>query len=99
VRVIRLPDGSSHNQQSRAVLNEIKRLCKIDSDVTRNDIAILARQNKYLQPLQAWCEQKGVPYFLSSDKSKRTALYKLRQFDRLQDAFITAANTGKAGTD
>ena len=95
VRVIRLPDGSSHNQQSRAVLNEIKRLCKIDSDVTRNDIAILARQNKYLQPLQAWCEQKGVPYFLSSDKSKRTALYKLRQFDRLQDAFITAANTGK----
>ena len=98
VRIIRLPDGSNHNQQSRAVLREIKRLHGIDPNIGWDDIAVLARQNKYLQPLQAWCEQNGVPYFLSSDKSQKPSLYKLRQIDRLRDALNAAEKAQKTFT-
>ncbi len=98
VRIIRLPDGSNHNRQSRAVLREIKRLHGIDPNIGWDDIAVLARQNKYLQPLQAWCEQNGVPYFLSSDKSQKPSLYKLRQIDRLRDALNAAEKAQKTFT-
>lgn len=83
VRHISLPFGSS-NIQAQAVITEIGRL-KTLSEVAWNEIAVLSRHNASLKPLQAWCEQNGVPYFLSADKSSKIKLRHTREFVRLID--------------
>ena len=83
VRHISLPFGSS-NIQAQAVITEIGRL-KTLSEVAWNEIAVLSRHNASLKPLQAWCEQNGIPYFLSADKSNKIKLRHTREFVRLID--------------
>ena len=83
VRHISLPFGSS-NIQAQAVITEIGRL-KTLSEVAWNEIAVLSRHNASLKPLQAWCEQNGIPYFLSADKSSKIKLRHTREFVRLID--------------
>lgn len=84
VRHISLPFGSSSNIQAQAVITEIGRL-KTLSEVAWNEIAVLSRHNASLKPLQAWCEQNGIPYFLSADKSSKIKLRHTREFVRLID--------------
>lgn len=83
VRHISLPFGSS-NIQAQAVITEIGRL-KTLGVVAWNEIAVLSRHNVSLKPLQAWCEQNGIPYFLSADKSSKIKLRHTREFVRLID--------------
>ena len=83
VRHISLPFGSS-NIQGQAVITEIGRL-KTLGTVAWNEIAVLSRHNASLKPLQAWCEQNGIPYFLSADKSSKIKLRHTREFVRLID--------------
>ena len=83
VRHISLLFGSS-NIQAQAVITEIGRL-KTLSEVAWNEIAVLSRHNASLKPLQAWCEQNGIPYFLSADKSSKIKLRHTREFVRLID--------------
>ena len=84
VRHISLPFGSSSNIQGQAVITEIGRL-KTLGTVAWNEIAVLSRHNASLKPLQAWCEQNGIPYFLSADKSSKIKLRHTREFVRLID--------------
>ena len=83
VRHISLPFGSS-NIQAQAVITEIGRLKTLGA-VAWNEIAVLSRHNASLKPLQAWCEQNGIPYFLSADKSSKIKLRHTREFVRLID--------------
>ena len=83
VRHISLPFGSS-NIQAQAVITEIGRLKTLGA-VAWNEIAVLTRHNVSLKPLQAWCEQNGIPYFLSADKSSKIKLRHTREFVRLID--------------
>ena len=84
VRLIRLPSGSGGNIQAQAVVAEIGRLKK-QGGAAWDEIAVLSRRNDDLKPMQAWCEQNGVPYFLSADKSSKIKLRHTREFIRLID--------------
>jgi identified by metaGeneAnnotator len=84
VRHISLPFGSNSNIQAQAVITEIGRL-KTLSEVAWNEIAVLSHHNASLKPMQAWCEQNGIPYFLSADKSSKIKLRHTREFVRLID--------------
>ena len=84
VRHISLPFGSNSNIQVQAVITEIGRL-KTLSEVAWNEIAVLSHHNASLKPMQAWCEQNGIPYFLSADKSSKIKLRHTREFVRLID--------------
>ena len=94
VRIIRLTEKSrSINGQTQAVLAEIARLKELDPNLAAGDVAVLARNNKALLPLQAWCEHYGKRYFLSRDKKGRIALYHLRQIVRLRDALAAQSES------
>ncbi len=86
VRVIELPPQVharlNHNIQAQAVIAEIQRLQLLGA-AQWHQIAVLARENNALGPLQAWCEQTQVPYFLSRDKSARIKMSRKREFVRL----------------
>lgn len=84
VRIIRLPSCRSGNIQAQAVIAEISRLQSVGG-LDWQDIAVLSRHNATLKPLQAWCEQNGIPYSLSSDKSRKIKLRHTREFVRLTD--------------
>ena len=76
-------DRSSGNVQAQAVLMELQRLLALEEgdDVERwNGCAVLARQHSTLQPLQAWCEQNAVDYFLAADKNNALPLTRQREF-------------------
>ncbi|MGN6958384.1 hypothetical protein, partial [Neisseria sp. P0013.S002] len=66
------------------VITEIGRL-KTLSEVEWNEIAVLSNLNASLKPMQAWCEQNVIPYFLSADKSSKITLRHTREFVRLID--------------
>lgn len=93
VRVIRLhPEFNRRkrfNIQSQAVIEEIRRLRNL-ADIPWNSIAVLARNNDTLNPMQAWCEQNGIPYFLTNEQS--LPLCKTREFVRLVHGIETAVD-------
>lgn len=74
------------NLQAQAVIAEMKRLKALRPEAGWRDFAVLAHHNRSLQPLQAWCEQHGVPYALSREKHARIRITHLRPFVRLVDA-------------
>jgi ATP-dependent DNA helicase RecQ len=55
------------NLQAQAAMAELERLLSLDCEDWQG-CAVLARTHQYLLPLQAWCEARGVPYCLASDK-------------------------------
>ena len=69
VRVIRLPvewnPTVRRNIQAQAVIEEILRLKGL-SDTGWESFAVLAHNNGTLNPVQAWCEQNGIPYILKN---------------------------------
>lgn len=82
-RVLRLildvDDREHGNLQAQACMIELGRLLKLEQG-TWDGCAVLARTHRYLWPLQAWCEQNHVPYFLAADKEGEPPLTRQRGF-------------------
>ncbi len=78
---IQLPDSDSNtgNFQAQAAAEELSRLLKLEEGSWQG-CAVLARSHRYLAPLQAWCEQQGVPYHLAANKDNALPLTRLREF-------------------
>ncbi len=82
VLCLRMPssDSQTGNLQAQAVLAELLRLKALDESLEWRDFAILTREHRYLLPIQAWCEQQAVPYFLASDKSSALPITRQRAY-------------------
>ena len=78
---IQLPatDRDAGNLQAQAAARELVRLTILEGLDVRG-CAVLARSHRYLAPLQAWCEQNGVPYHLAANKDSALPLTRLREF-------------------
>jgi ATP-dependent DNA helicase RecQ len=87
-RVMRLAidpgDSASGNLQAQAAVRELKRLLQLD-DGNWNGCAILSRAHQYLWPVQALCEQAGIPYFLAADKESALPITRQRGFMAVAD--------------
>jgi ATP-dependent DNA helicase RecQ len=81
-------DSADGNLQAQAATRRLATLMGAD-DGDCSGCAILARTHKYLAPVQAWCEQNGVPYHLAADKGRAPALTRHRTFVHLVDALAT----------
>ncbi len=70
VLLLQLPasDREHGNLQAQALLGELQRLLDLEQCSDWQGCAVLARTRRYLQPLQAWCEQRGVAYHLADDQ-------------------------------
>lgn len=82
-RVLRLSIAGDEpmraNLQAQAAVAELKRLLDIENGDWEG-AAVLSRTHQYLYPIQAWCEQNGVPYFLAADKDAALPLTGQRGF-------------------
>ena len=100
VRVIRLPvewnPTVRRNIQAQAVIEEILRLKGL-SDTGWESFAVLAHNNGTLNPVQAWCEQNGIPYFLKNEQN--LPLRKTREFARLVHGTETAKDGKLSSAD
>ena len=96
---IQLPatDFAEGNLQAQAAITRLKELIE-SGHMHWADCAILARTHKYLMPVQAWCEQHDVPYFLAADKSRAAALTRHRSFVCFVDAIGTLEEPANAET-
>ncbi|MFU8763919.1 MAG: RecQ family ATP-dependent DNA helicase [Haliea sp.] len=90
-------DSAEGNLQAQAALARLQAL--LDADAPDwSGCAILSRSHKYLAPVQAWCEQHAVPYYLAADKGRAPALTRHRDFVRFVDAlFNLEVATGAEG--
>ena len=70
---------------------EIERLRRLDG-FRYQDVAVLAREHKILQPVRAWCRQNGIPHFLPRDDGG-IPLRCSREFVRLLDDLEKAGET------
>ena len=95
VRIIRLPRTgnlkAAANIQAQALMAEIERLRRLDG-FRYQDVAVLAREHKILQPVRAWCRQNGIPHFLPRDDGG-IPLRCSREFVRLLDDLEKAGET------
>ena len=82
-RVLRLlidpRDREQGNLQAQAAMAELGRLLALEQGGW-NGCAILARTHRYLWPIQAWCEQHDIPYFLAADKEAALPITRQRSF-------------------
>lgn len=82
-RVLRLlidPSDREHgNLQAQAAMAEFGRLLALEQRGW-NGCAVLARTRRYLWPIQAWCEQHDIPYFLAADKETALPITRQRSF-------------------
>ncbi len=67
-RVQILPAGRDPLHQARAVMAELRRLAKLTPDWNWSRCAVLAREWKYLFPVRAFCEAKGVPVQMADEE-------------------------------
>lgn len=82
-RVLRLlidpNDRERGNLQAQATMVELERLLVLEQG-SWNGCAVLARTHRYLWPIQAWCEQHDIPYFLAADKETALPITRQRSF-------------------
>lgn len=82
-RVLRLRIDSSDrdlgNLQAQAAMAELGRLLALEQG-SWNGCAVLVRTHRYLWPIQAWCEQYDIPYFLAADKETALPITRQRSF-------------------
>lgn len=76
-------DRVGGNLQAQAAVAEFGRLQDLEGRSDWQGFAVLSRSHRYLWPLQAMCEQHGIPYFLASDKQSALPLTRQRPFVRL----------------
>lgn len=89
VLALQLPaeDRLHGRQQAHAVMEELRRLLSLEGEAPCWDgCAVLARQRRYLAPVQAWCEWQGVPYTLAAEHDTELPLTRLRGFVAAVDA-------------
>lgn len=67
------------NLQAQAATAELQRLLQLEGGEWQG-CAILARTHRYLEPVQAWCEQHQVPYFLAGEEGASWPLARQRTF-------------------
>lgn len=67
------------NMQAQVAMGELERLIALEQG-NWNDCAVLARAHKYLWPVQAWCEQSGIPYVLAAEKGNALPMTRQRDF-------------------
>src|SRR5690554_5761692 len=65
-------------------MGELQRLLQLENGGWQG-CAVLARTHSYLQPLQAWCEQQAVPYYLAADKDGGLPHHRQRSFVAVLD--------------
>lgn len=59
VQILRLDDDDVG--QAVAAVDELRRLARLASDWNWAEIAVIARDWKYLDPVRAYCERQGIP--------------------------------------
>lgn len=72
-------DEQGMNLQAQAAVAELTRLLAMEQGGW-GGCAILARAHRYLRPIQSWCEQHDVPYFLAADKGIALPMVRQRGF-------------------
>ncbi|EMM8839928.1 MULTISPECIES: RecQ family ATP-dependent DNA helicase [Pseudomonas] len=72
-------DREQGNLQAQAAMVELGRLLALEQG-SWNGCAVLARTHRYLWPIQAWCEQHDIPYFLAADKETALPITRQRSF-------------------
>lgn len=72
VRLVTVP--ADPNRQAQVVLEEIRRIRRLDPDVDLGDITVLARTHRALEPLRALCDIEGLRYEMLSREGARTQL-------------------------
>lgn len=72
--------GELENLQAQAAMTELSRLLQLEQTTGWQGCAILARNHQQLQPLQAWCEQQDIAYYLAAEKEHRLPLTRQRNF-------------------
>ena len=91
---IHLPaiDRATGNLQAQAVMAELQRVRALEGREDWQGCAVLARSHRYLWPFQAWCEQRGVPYFLAADRQSMLPLTRQRAFTSVVAQLRAAAD-------
>ncbi|HBO7423086.1 TPA: RecQ family ATP-dependent DNA helicase [Pseudomonas aeruginosa] len=77
--VIDPSDRERGNLQAQAAMVELGRLLALEQG-SWSGCAVLARTHRYLWPIQAWCEQHDIPYFLAADKETALPITRQRSF-------------------
>lgn len=72
--------GHYANVQAQAALAELIRLRRLEGESSWDGCAVLARSHQLLEPVQAWCEEEGVPYHLAADGQGGSFLTREREF-------------------
>lgn len=77
-------DRDMGNRQAQAAMLELRRLLELEQGAW-DGCAVLSRTHQFLWPVQAWCEQAGIPYKLASDKDGGVPLSRQRAFVAVVD--------------
>lgn len=77
-------DAPTGNLQAQIAMQWLQRL-RDNGAKGWSDFSVLARSHKFLLPLQAWCEQQDIPYFMSAEKDQGSLLTRNRTFVQLVD--------------
>ena len=92
-RVVLLQVADTLYAQAQAVVDEIRRKQKLDTQFDWQDVAILARNHAQLEPLAAWCESENIPFQKRGASSDgRPPLWRIREGKLLLDSLLQAEN-------
>lgn len=82
-RVQCLPPENEPRLQAIAVMQELERLAALDPEWDWTQVAVIAREWKFLDPVRAWCEHHGIPVQLARDEV--APFWRLRETQALID--------------
>jgi ATP-dependent DNA helicase RecQ len=82
-RVQILPVGGDPMTQAVAVVAEFERLARLTPDWSWARAAVIAREWKYLDPVRAYCEVRGIPAYMAHDEAP--GFWRLRETQALLD--------------
>lgn len=66
-RVQILPSGGTPQAQAVAVMTELRRLAAFDSTWNWTNVAVIAKEWKFLNPVRAYCELNGIPVQMADE--------------------------------
>jgi ATP-dependent DNA helicase RecQ len=85
-----LPSENSRMIQGVVAMKELERLATLDANWDWANVAVIAREWKYLEPVRSYCEQKGIPVQMADEAPP--PMWRLRETRRLMD-WIEGRNT------
>lgn len=80
-RVQCLPPAQDPRLQAIAVMHELERLAALDPEWDWTQVAVIAREWMFLDPVRAWCEHHGIPVQLARDEA--APFWRLRETQAL----------------